>query len=45
MFYALTKDVEESFFADNMSVFIAMAPCIYVPTPYGTYENYINTGW
>ena len=31
MFYALTKEIEESYFADNMSCFIALAPCMVSP--------------
>ena len=28
MFYALTKQTEEEYFADNMSSFIALGPCL-----------------
>ena len=28
VFYALTKDTEENYLADNMSCFIALAPCM-----------------
>ena len=31
MFYALTKETEENFFAENMSAFIALAPCMIPP--------------
>ena len=47
MFYALTKDTEENFFADNMSCFIALAPCMIAPpatVPYD-YETFISTEW
>ena len=33
MFHALSKDIEETFFAHNMSVMIAMAPCIMAKVP------------
>ena len=46
MLYALTKEIEETFFADNVSAYIALAPCILKPeTPYGSYEDYIYTDW
>ena len=45
MFYALTKDVEESFFADNMSCFIALAPCMISPNPPYSYDTFIETEW
>ena len=47
MFYALTKETEENFFADNMSCFIALAPCVVAPpavVPYD-YETFISTEW
>lgn len=28
MFYGLSSEVEENFFADNVNGFIALAPCI-----------------
>ena len=31
MFHALSSDVEETFFADNVNAFIPIAPCMIVP--------------
>ena len=45
MFYALTKDTEESFFADNMAAFIALAPCMVSDNIPYDYKTFINTEW
>ena len=46
MFHALSSPMEESFFADNMSTMIALAPCIEAQdSPELTYDNFINTNW
>ena len=50
MFYALTKETEENFFAENMSAFIALAPCMIPPEQppqegVDPYEYYIATDW
>lgn len=45
MFYALTKEVEESFFADNVSGFIALAPCMIPQQALVSYDNFIATDW
>ena len=45
MFYALTKETEEDFFADNMSTFIALAPCMVAPAAPYSYERFIDTEW
>ena len=45
MFYALTKETEEDFFAENLSAFIALAPCMIGPSPRFTYERFIDTDW
>ena len=45
MFHALTKDIEESFFAENMSAFIALAPVL-TETPFKyKYEEFIEKDW
>ena len=44
MFHALATDVEESFFADHMSAFIAMAPCT-MPVGEFTYEGILESDW
>ena len=45
MFHALTKDIEESFFAGNMSAFIALAPVL-TETPFSyEYEEFIEKDW
>ena len=45
MFHALTKDIEESFFAGNMSTFIALAPVL-TETPFSyEYEEFIAQDW
>ena len=43
-FYALTKEIEETFWADNVSCFIALAPCLIIP-PSQTYEDFIDGEW
>ena len=50
MFYALTKETEENFLAENMSAFIALAPCMVPPESpvvegIDSYEYYIKTDW
>ena len=45
MFYALTKDTEENYLADNMSCFIAIAPCMIRPVPSIPYDTFIATDW
>lgn len=45
MFYALTKEVEETFFTENISCFIALAPCMIPPSIQFTYESFISTEW
>ena len=45
MFYALTQETEETYFADNMSVFIALAPCMISPQAPYDYETFIATEW
>ena len=45
MFYALTQETEETYFADNMSAFIALAPCMISPTAPYDYETFIATEW
>ena len=45
MFHALTKSIEEEFFAENMSAFIALAPCLIQNNPEFTYEDFIKTDW
>ena len=45
LFYALTKDTEENYLADNVSCFIALAPCIVPPEPPVPYETWIETDW
>ena len=45
MFHALTKDIEESYFAENMSAFIALAPVL-TETPFNyEYEEFIKQDW
>jgi hypothetical protein len=44
MFYALTKSIEESFFAENMSAFIALGPCLISPEEMD-YETFIDEEW
>ena len=45
MFYALTQETEETYFADNLSAFIALAPCMISPTAPYDYETFIATEW
>ena len=45
MFYALTQATEENYLADNMSAFIALAPCMIRPENSFTYDTYISTDW
>ena len=45
MFYALTQTTEEEYFAENMSAFIALAPCMISPQAPYDYETFINTEW
>ena len=45
MFHALSKDIEEEFFADNMSAFIALAPCLILRNKQAEYEDFINGDW
>lgn len=45
MFYALTQSTEEEYFAENMSAFIALAPCMISPQAPYDYETFINTEW
>jgi hypothetical protein len=45
MFYALTQETEETYFADNMSAFIALAPCMISPIVPYDYEKFIATEW
>ena len=45
LFYALTKDTEENYLADNMSCLIALAPCMIPPEPLVPYDTWIATDW
>ena len=45
MFHALTKEIEENFFAENMSAFIALAPCLIFNNPDFTYDEFIESDW
>ena len=44
-FYALTKEIEETFWADNVSVFIALSPCLVIPSAESNYESFMNHDW
>ena len=46
MFYALSQETEENYLADNMSAFIAIAPCM-IPQDPGLfdYDTFIATDW
>ena len=45
MFHALSKEIEEKFFAENMSAFIALAPCLIFNNPDFTYDEFIDGDW
>ena len=45
LFYALTKDTEENYLADNLSCFIALAPCIVPPQSRIPLNRWIETDW
>jgi len=45
MFHALTKEIEEEFFADNMSVFIALSPSLIDNPTHFTYDDFILHDW
>ena len=44
MFYALSKETEENYLADNISKFIAVAPCMILQGE-KDYDSYIATDW
>ena len=45
LFYALTKDTEENYLADNLSCFISLAPCMIPVQLPASYNAYIRTDW
>ena len=45
LFYALTKDTEENYLAENRSCFIALAPCMVPPQLPVPYESWIKDEW
>merc|ERR1719266_2519768 len=44
MTYALAK-MEEEFFADNVSVFVSLAPCLNKSDLFYDYDTFIATDW
>ena len=45
MFYALTQETEENYLADNISAFIAVAPCMILQRGVVDYDTFIATDW
>ena len=45
MLHALTKQIEEDYFADNMSAFIALAPILIETHVQPNYKKFIAEDW